>query len=118
MNDSQQVQAIDITIDDAKKKIEMANDVIALRKNKHFKRLIEDGYFKDEAQRVVYARANIENLDELNQAYLLKSTDSIAFFRAYLAAIQIEGRSARNALTQHELTREEILAEELLDANE
>jgi hypothetical protein len=81
--------------------------------NPEWKKLILDGYFRDEAARLVLLKADYGVQDEQVQKDIIKSIDAIGYFRRYLATIMQRGYTAENALRSDEETREELLSEAL-----
>lgn len=84
-----------------------------LTSNRDFKKVVLEGYFEQEAIRLVLMKSDPSQLDAESQAYLLKQMDGIGAFRHYLNTINQIGMMAEKAIVEDELTREELLAEEL-----
>lgn len=98
--------------------IKMAKDMIALRdayvklsENKHFKDVIENGYFKEEAARLVMAKS--ATLTAEQQEKIDGMIMGVGALANYFDMIMRRGHEMDQALNDHEQTREEILAEEV-----
>lgn len=109
----EQLQTIEIDIDKARGKVAMAECLIKLRKNRDFKRVIDEGYFANESQRVVQAKASPMALQD---PVIMKDLDNqiiaIGYLRQYFLLTEHEGKMAKRSIAADMETREEILAEE------
>lgn len=112
-NTQEQLRQVEINIDEAKEAISNMESVIELHNNRHFKKIVDEGYFQQEAARLVLALADANLQSEEHQQDLNKAIRAVGEFRNYLGAIIQLGRTAENALAADEQTREELLAEEL-----
>ena len=108
MND---LEAVEISIDQAKEKIELMECLDRLTRNKDFKKLIDNDYLREESIRLVYLRADPNMQVPESQAHVNKSLDAIGALRAYFHKVQVQGMGALNSLSESEQVREEILAE-------
>lgn len=113
MNSESELESLEISIDQAKKAIEKRNKLRTLIKDHNFTAIIDDGYFKDEAVRLVHLRADYNFKTPEAQEDNLKQIEAIGIFKAYLHTVFQQGQAAENALENHEQTREEILSEDL-----
>lgn len=107
----QQLEQVELTIEQAEKQIEAMKALDRLKENKDFKTLILDGYLKDEASRVVLAKAEPGLQEEGTQAQLLRMIDGIGYFRQYLNKIFQFGAMAERTLESHRETRNELMQE-------
>lgn len=73
-----------------------------LAKNKDFKLIIDDGYFRDEAIRAVMLKADPTQESPECQEHLDKVITSIGYLRQYFRAITAEGVAAYNAIEDAE----------------
>ena len=108
-NTMDDLQQIEITIEDAKALIENRERLLRLGKNRDFKALIVEGYFKEEAARLVQDKP-YSNSDAMRED-MERNIDAIGYFRMYLNAIDQQGMTASRSLLDHEATRTEILEE-------
>lgn len=104
------LEAVEISIENAKHKIALMDSLEKLTKNKDFISIILNGYFVDEASRLVLQKAAPVNQGAEESAYLNKCIDSIAFLNQYFTKVMNEGSMATKALDEDQQTREELLA--------
>ena len=107
MNDIQQVE---LSIEQAKALINRAEQARRLAENKDFKSLVLDGYFNEEAARLVHCLGDI-NLKEY-QEDILRDLHGIASFKRYMQTIVMIGNNAQNDLMSNEATLDELRAED------
>ena len=110
---SDQIQEVEIDIQEAKRTISKMNALNKLILSDDFKNVILEGYFETEASNLVLSRANPNLQSEEMQASNTKSIDAIGSLRQYFISINHFGRMATKALEDDELTREELLAEDM-----
>ena len=67
MSTDQELQDLEDSMNDAKHFIDIKESTVKLFKNKEFKKVVLDYYFKEEASRLVMAKAS--NLNEDQQKY-------------------------------------------------
>lgn len=113
MSTAQDLEAIDIQIDEAKKKIERKNALKRLQQNPDFKELIEKGFLEDHAVRQVLLKAHPGMQGESAQNLLDQQITAIGGFKQFLIGVYTEGMNAEAALVTDEATREELLKEDL-----
>lgn len=104
-------EQISVDIDEAKKVVALKESVLKLTKNRDFISIVEDGYFQDEASRLVLLKADPQMQTKEKQKALNKSIDAIGYFRQYLGAQIQMGSMAEKALADDEQTREELAME-------
>jgi len=106
---SNKIEQVEITMDQAKQVVDLMKSLHTLSKNKHFKKIIDTGYFQDEAIRLVHRRANPEMQTEEIQKQVLRQMDSIGTLKAYFDQIYTLGRTAERALDDAMKCRDEML---------
>ena len=111
----EQINQIEVNIESAKEAIACRDSLVKLTKNREFKKIIEDGYFKDEASRIVLVKADPALQSAENQEQLDKQIIAIGELRQYFRMIFAVGAEAERSMTADEQTREELLAEGLED---
>lgn len=84
-----------------------------LAKNKDFKLIIDDGYFKDEAVRAVMLKADPTQESPECQEHLDKLITSIGYLRQYFRTITAQGVAALNRIEE----AEQALVEEQLESS-
>jgi hypothetical protein len=110
MND---IEQIEISIEAARSDVEKMKCLLRLVNNIDFKTIIDDGYFVTEASRLVLLRADPDMMDEVSQNTVNNRITAVGFFRQYLQGVMQMGRMAEQGIREDELTREELLAEDL-----
>jgi hypothetical protein len=118
MNDN--VHKIELELEDAHKKVETMEALARLRKNQDFKDLIEEGYFKGEAARIVALKAdpNFIMAGELQMKVLDTLEAGVGGLQAHFRLIDQQGRMAAEALDEMEETREQVLREDAIGSGE
>jgi hypothetical protein len=106
-----ELQEVEITIQDCKEAIERKAALDRLRMNKDWKEIVEEGFLKDEAQRVVWALAEPALQEEKDQKMLLSIVNSVGYFRQYLNKVYQMSNQAEKDLAAHEETRIELMSE-------
>lgn len=101
-----------MSIEQASESVKDLEALKRLEKNRDFKRLISDGYFKDEASRAVLMLADPSMQEPERQRSLHNSIIACGEFRQYLGTKYQLGNIAIRSLAADELTREQLLAEE------
>lgn len=109
----QQVQQVNLTIEQAKNNIERKKTLYRLLDNKDFKEIIDVGYFRDEAARLVQARADANMQGKEETRHVDRLIDGVGALRQYLAQIERWGLSAEGALAEHEQERAKMLQEQM-----
>ena len=105
------MQEIEIDIDEARKAIELGEIVTRLEKHPDFRTLVIEGYFRDDAARIVMLKADPEFISEERQGKLDRDILGISVFGEYLRTKKVLGTMAQQAIYQHEQTREELIQE-------
>ena len=105
------MQEIEIDIEDAKKAIHLGELVTKLESNPDFIELVIEGYFRDDASRVVMLKADKEFQSSEKQDKLDNDIMGISVFADYLRTKKLLGVMAADAIRESETTREEMLQE-------
>jgi len=108
-----EIEQIEVSIDAARKDVDKMEGLLRLIKNNDFKSLIDDGYFVDEASRLVILRADPSMQEDRVQKNINDSITAVGHFRQYLNTVMQIGRMAEQGIKEDEETRQELLAEEL-----
>ena len=112
MSVDEQIETIDITIEQAQEVIGGMESMQNLMNNPDFIKIVTEGYFKDEASRLVLVKADMEMQTPTQQEYITKAIDAIGFFKQYTLKMIRVGQMAQKTVTEHELLREQLLAED------
>jgi hypothetical protein len=113
MQAQQELEQIEISIEQAREKIALAEAVTRLRNNADFKLVFVETYLKRNALWLVEAKANPEKQDELNQTFIEKQLNAIGQLSQYLQYVAAEGFAASAQIDADEREREVILREAL-----
>ena len=106
-----ELEQVDIQIEAAQRIRTMRDSCVKLMANKHFKDVIDEGYFKEEAARLVMAKSS--NLTEPQMKLIDNMQYGVGALANFLEAVMRRGAEMDQAIGEHEETREEILAEEV-----
>ncbi len=107
----QEMRQLEISIETAKRKIELAEALAKLQKNKAFKDLILTEYLGNYAIHLVKNKASFGMQDETNQNFINDQITAIGHLDQFLRYTAQEGIQAKQALSDDRQTEEEILAE-------
>lgn len=103
---------IEITIEQARQTIRKGELIRELESYPAFKELIIDGYFRDEASRLVMLKADKEFEPAEKQAKLDRDILGISVLGEYLRTQKLLGSMAEDSLDQHENTLVELREEQ------
>ena len=108
-----QIEQIELNIEDAKQIVSRKRAVESLLKNASFKKVITEGYFKEEASRLVLLKADMNYQTEESQKQIDNSIIAIGYLRQYLSSLIQLGTMAENSIASDEATLEELHSEQL-----
>ncbi len=100
------IQEIELSIEEAKEKISRRDAALKLSGNREFKKLILDGYFKEEASRLVSLMGDPAAKDYRDD--IIMDAQAISSFQQYMRLIVQMGNIAEAELKAHQ----EILDDE------
>lgn len=106
-----QLEAIEHSIKNSKELIEFANAIRRLRNNADFKKVILDGYFRDEAVRLVHLKGSPDMDNQTSQESIDKQINAISQVSAYLNTALYVGDLALKSLAEDEAMLEELVNE-------
>lgn len=115
MIDQDEIKELDASIQRSKEIVELGACLDRLSSNRDFRTIVQEGYFKQEAVRLVHLRADPAMQAKDRQDGINKQLDSIACFSQYLREVQQLASMAKRAIVADEATREQMAAEELND---
>lgn len=115
MSIEQDILSVESDIENVKKAIRRMETLEKLTNTPEWKELIQDGYMRDEAARVVGLKGDIQMRmsGDVQREWLDDMLTGIGAFGQYLNFIRQAGSAAKQQLAQHEETRETLLAEQL-----
>ena len=105
------LEQVEIQIEMANKLRKLRDSCVKLRNSEYYKDVIEEGYFKEEAARLVMAKSSNLNSDQME--LIDRMQYGIGALANYLESVMRRGSEMDQAIGEHEETREEILAEEI-----
>lgn len=88
---------------------EKAKALARLALNPDFKKIIIDGYLRDEAVRLVHLKADPAMQTPDKQASVIRQVDSIGNLSAYFTTIRTEGMMADKSISDAETDRIELM---------
>tara|TARA_Y100001936_G_scaffold86957_1_gene85271 strand:- start:22659 stop:22991 length:333 start_codon:yes stop_codon:yes gene_type:complete len=107
-----ELQQVEIQIEMATKIRKLRDNCVKLMSTKEFKDVIEEGYFKEEAARLVMAKSS--NLTADQKILIDNMQYGIGALSNWFESVMRRGAEMDQAIGEHEQTREEILREEVL----
>jgi len=113
MSTSENLKLVELSIEQANEAIALAEALKRLHKNKDFKLLITEGYFKEESARVVILRADPEMASDEGQKQVNDIITSIGGLYAYFHKVFYMGNQAHKSLLEDENERNLLLGEQL-----
>lgn len=111
MNLTETIQAIDANINEAKKIADAGDALERLRSNRDFKKVIMEGYFEQEAIRLVHLKADPNMQSPDSQKSIIAQMDAIGSLNQYFHAVYQKSQIAKKAVIADEEARDELLAE-------
>lgn len=112
MTGSDQIQAIESSIQRAKKEVDLGDALERLRNHRDFKKVILEDYFEKEAVRLVHLKSDPCMQKPEMQQSILAQMDAIGAFSQFLNTLLRRAELARKSILSDEEMREELLAEE------
>jgi len=111
MNTEEQLDYLDANMAEAKHFIDVKNSLLKLQKNKDFKKVVIEYYFKEEAARLVMAKSS--NLDEAQQLTIDKMIYGVGSIAKFFDSVLQRGVQAEQSLSEDEESKASILQEGL-----
>ena len=110
MNENE-LSAVEVSIETAKASVAYMDSVDALSKEKHFNKVVGEGYFKEEAARIAGMLADPTMQGEVDQRELFSQIKAIGHFRQYLIQIKRNGMIMKEGLDENEELANELRGE-------
>lgn len=111
MSNINEVQELEASIQRAKEHVEFGNVVERLLATRDFKKVISEGYFEQEAIRLVHLKADPNMQSTAQQESIVKQMDAIGSLKQYLRTKCRIAAQAVQSIAADEETRDELLAE-------
>jgi len=105
------LEQVEIQIDMANKLRKLRDNCVKLTASEPWKDVIDTGYFKEEAARLVMAKSS--NLSSEQMELIDRMQYGVGALANFIESVMRRGAEMDQALNEHEETREEILAEEV-----
>jgi hypothetical protein len=112
MNSEEQLEYLDASMAEAKHFVDINNSLMKLQKNRDFKKVITEYYFKEEAARLVMAKSS--NLTEDQQLLIDKMIYGVGALAKFLDSVGVRGAQALQTLVEDQETKEGIIQEGLV----
>lgn len=105
------IAQIELSMEEAQKMVDRGDEVRALIENPLFKKIIGDGYFVQEAARLVHLSSDTTITEEI-RGYVMRDMAGPGAFKRYLQTLINMGNIARNELAQGQEVLDELRQEE------
>lgn len=107
------VQSLEQNILQSKALVEMGQALERLQFNKDFKKVVVDGYFREEAIRLVHLKASPHTQSADMQRSIVNQIDAIGAVSDYFGTVLFKARQGERAIAADQETIEELAQEEL-----
>lgn len=105
------VQLIEENIRHAKEFVELDKALQRLMENRDFRKVIQEGYLRDEAVRLVHLRGDPAFQTPERQAAVLSQIDAIGQLLGYFRTVSFNAQAALKSIEADEAMRDDLLAE-------
>jgi hypothetical protein len=112
MDKQEQINSIERDIKDARVAKDLGSALVRLTNSRDFRAVITQGYFKDEAVRLVHLKGDPNMQTPEKQASILTQIDAIAVLNQYFLVIQLAAGMADKAIEGGEAVLDELRTEE------
>ena len=117
MSIERDIQQVEVSLEHAQKAVAKGEALARLYQNKDFQQIIIEGYFKDEASRLVLLKGDL-NLNEEAERHCDKMINGVGCLRGYFQMVNHFADQAEAAMEADQQTREELLQEQLQGGDE
>lgn len=107
------IREIELSIQQAKKTVELSKALERLESNRDFQTVIQNSYLRDEAIRLVHAKSNPGLQSPEKQAAVIRDIDSIGTLATYLRQIHQFADAAQQAINDSEAELQSIVLDEV-----
>lgn len=108
MSNEDQINAIERTVKEAKEQKALGSALERLMSNRDFLKVIKQGYFTDEAVRLVHARGDSACQTPEKQEAILRQIDAISNLSQFFKAIEFTAGLADKSIEDSEAVLEEL----------
>ena len=113
MNNKEMITELELSLDYAKKLVARGEALQRVHANRDFKEIVLEGYFKEEAIRLVMLKGDPSMQDQTSQLSIIKQIDAISAFVQYMRVVEHTANMASKALADGQETMAELMAEEV-----
>lgn len=106
-----QVEELEVSMEYAKGLVAKRDMLDKLSRNREFKQLVLEGYFKDEAIRLTNLSADPHPQIKEHREDIFLAIQAVSVLRQYFQRIQREGEIAENEIREHLQALDEVYAE-------
>lgn len=110
MNNQHDIQQVEVSLEEAERIVSFGEALGRLEQNRDFQAVILDGYFREEAARLVMLTGEI-NLKPEQHAAVLAGIRGIAELRQYLLAQRTKAQMAAKEVADFKETLDELRTE-------
>lgn len=110
---SAEVQQIEQNIKQAQKLVDVGESLERLSVNRDFKKVVLEGYFEQEAIRLVHLLSDPSMQSYESQSSINLQMNSIGSFKQYLTVLKYKASMADKSIAADEQMRDELLAEDM-----
>lgn len=103
-----QIQEIEQNIKESRKTVDFGDALVRLHSNRDFKRVIVEGFFAEEAIRLVHLKSDANMQTPEKQQSILSQIDAIGSLKQYFKTAMFKADLARKSIAFDEQTREEL----------
>ena len=107
-----ELEQIELSMEQAQKKISDYEALERLENNADFKSLFSEGYLRDYAIRLVGLKASVRMQDDKNQKFMDGQLGAIGHLGQYMLFVKQEGRVAKESMEIDSEEREALLKEQ------
>ena len=111
MSNEYEIEQVELTIKQAKEAVDLKDSVLKLQKNKDFKAVINEGYFENQASRLVLLKADPSMQSDRDQKEIDNNIIAIGYLRQYLSSLVQLGYKAEREVLDAEEAKQELIAE-------
>lgn len=106
-----EIHEIELNIKEAKKFVDLGKSLERLQSNRDFKKVVEEGFFKDEAVRLVHLKSSPAMQRPEQQAAIDAEIRAVGAFAQYLNLVFMKADHAAKAIEDNEAELDELRAE-------
>ena len=108
-----ELEQIESSIKQSKRTVDLGSALERLFDNRDFKQVITEGYFNQEAVRLVHLKSDPNMQSPDTQKAIISQMDSIGYLNQYFSTVLALASMASKSIDADEQTREDLLAEGL-----